>query len=520
LAATEAVRLQPLEAERHAPHVVRALREATARGGTLTTTLSLDLQRDVEAIVAESLRPLAGTGADHAAVVVIDNASGGVLAMVGSAGDGRPGGHFNGAAVRRSAGSALKPFTYLLAFETLGAFPGTVLPDVPTAWRTPEGLDLPQNFDVRHRGPVTVREALACSLNVPAMRQLDALGGPAPLARMLERLGVDLGPGNPSGFGLGLTIGSAEVSLLDLTGAYATLARLGRHLPTTLLAAEAGTVHGDGGSLVTPESAWLVADILADNAARSPAFGPSSPLRLPFPCAAKTGTSSDFRDNWCLGFTATFTVGVWVGNFQARPMDSVTGVSGAGPVFHRVIQRLHRDRDPEWLPLPDGLTRIWTDPRTGRLAAPPGDPAAALPGGVAPRQEWCRRDQLPARSGPADYEPDGRAHLDARYRDWFESAENSRSHHFALAPDLPAPASRPKILQPQHLATYHIDPELPSLGDSLRLISNLPGPATWHCPTLTTTGETLHLAPGEHTVKLTDPASGQSATATIRVQEL
>jgi penicillin-binding protein 1C len=311
------------------------------------------------------------------------------------------------------------------------------------------------------------------------------------------------------------------VTLLDLTGAYATLARLGQHVPTTLLAAGAGGAPGcGGGPLVAPESAWLVADILADNAARSPAFGPGSPLRLPFPCAAKTGTSSDFRDNWCLGFTATFTVGVWVGNFQGQPMDSVTGVSGAGPVFHRVMERLHRERRPEWPPVPDGLARVWTDPRNGRLAAPPGEGAGALPGGVAPRPEWCRRDHLPAAATPAEYAPDGRALLDARYHEWFAGPENFRRHHFAPGDDLPVPGPRPKILQPQHLATYHLDPELPSRGDSLRLISNLPGPADWQCPTLTTSGDTLHLAPGEHTVTLTDPATGQSASATIRVESL
>jgi penicillin-binding protein 1C len=169
----------------------------------------------------------------------------------------------------------------------------------------------------------------------------------------------------PTEYGLGLTIGNAEVNLLELTNAYATLARLGEHLPTTFLPDQEPTSSYP----FTSDASYLITDILADNSARSAAFGIHSSLRLPFPCAVKTGTSSDFRDNWCLGFTGEFTVGVWVGNFDNSPMAGISGVSGAGPIFHRTMLALHEEQHPTFPKQPATL-RSHLHRRTNRPPLP------------------------------------------------------------------------------------------------------------------------------------------------------
>ena len=195
------------------------------------------------------------------------------------------------------------------------------------------------------------------------MRELNAMGGPTPLHKLLTRLGLTTLGSDPSAYGLGLTIGNAPVRLLELTNAYATLARGGRHLAPVLF-----FDRPRKNEFLFPfsqESIYLISDILSDPAARAPSFPPGGPLDLPFRCAVKTGTSSDFRDNWCLGFTPEFTVGVWAGNFESQPMKGISGVSGAAPIFHRAMLRAHRDRPPTWFPRPPGLTDIWIDNRTG-----------------------------------------------------------------------------------------------------------------------------------------------------------
>jgi penicillin-binding protein 1C len=208
---------------------------AAPAGGAWRTTLAGGLQRDVELIVAEELAQLARANVQHAAVVVIDIASGEILALVGSGNFDDPrGGQLNGAFVPRSAGSTLKPFTYALAFER-GQYPGSIVADVPLHFFTPEGLDGPMNFDRHHHGPVSIRHALGNSLNVAAMRVLNQLGGPAALHRLMLRCGFSTLDPDPAGYGLGLTIGNAPVSLLDLTNAYAALARHGEFREPRLL---------------------------------------------------------------------------------------------------------------------------------------------------------------------------------------------------------------------------------------------------------------------------------------------
>jgi penicillin-binding protein 1C len=518
------IELQRLALARHEPLNLRPLRETAAAPWLLSqsairnpqsaiaTTLDLDLQRDVESIVAEELSALRSANLHHAAVVVLHNPTGEILALVTS-GDWRDprGGQIDGTWTPRSPGSTLKPFTYLLGFEHAGQFPGSILADIPTRFRTPEGLDLPANFDRTHRGPVSIRTALACSLNVPAMRELNQLGGPAPLHRLLTDLGLTTLGDHPTRDGLGLTIGNAPVRLLELTNAYATLARGGDHFSPRLFSP---VPVEKSRRLFDPASAYLIADILADPDARAPSFGRHGPLELPFRCAVKTGTSSDFRDNWCIGFTRDFTVGVWAGNFDQTPLGGLSGVAGAGPIFHRAMVRLHRERTPAWFETPPEVTAIRIDPRTGHRLF------GAAAGG---KTEWCAETSLPPFVSPADYDADGKALLDATFAEWFASSANLRRQDFALSADRPAPEPL-KILAPADGIVCLLDPELPSGGKTLRLASNLPGVARWSSPTLTLDSNgsepVARLVPGTHVLAATDPRDGTIRQVTIHVREL
>jgi penicillin-binding protein 1C len=481
----------------------------------IRSTLDLPLQLEIESIVREETTKLKAANLRHAAVVVIHNPTGEILALVSSADWKDPrGGQINGALVPRSPGSTLKPFTYLLAMDRIHRTPGSILSDIPTPFRTPQGLDLPENYDHTYRGPVTLRTALACSLNVPALRELNALGGPAPLHQLLCSMGLTtLGP-DPDADGLGLTIGNAPVRLLELTNAYATLARGGQHLPVVLfpspVAASAVPLP------ISRSSIFLIADVLSDPAARAPSFPPGGPLDLPFRCAVKTGTSSDFRDNWCIGFTPEFTVGVWAGNFENQPMKGISGISGAGPVFHRTMLRLHREHAPAWFARPDNLVEITIDSRNGK-AAPAGTEGPHL------RREIVPEDRIPTAFSSADYDSTGKALLEPMYAEWFGSRHNLRHGELAMNPT-PESLEPLRIITPGNGSTLLLDPEIPSGSDKLRPVTNLPGVANWTSPTLridpASPEPVIHLAPGTHILTATDPRTGVSQNITLHVKSL
>ena len=487
--------------------------EKPAGSGDLRCSLDASLQQDVESIVREELTKLAGSNLKHAAVVVVHNPTGEILALVSSGNWNDPnGGQINGTLAPRSPGSALKPFTWLLSFERGGLQPGSMVADIPTRFRTKEGLDAPENYDRSFRGPVSVREALACSLNVPAMRVLNELGGPKPLHDLLWSLGLESIGTEYERYGLGLTIGNAPVRLMDLTGAYATLAREGAMLPVTLEMAD-GKDAPQETRMFGAQAAYLIADILSDPAARAPSFGRGGPLELPFRCAAKTGTSSDFRDNWCLGFTKEFTVGVWAGNFDNSPMKGLSGVAGAGPIFHRTMLRLHQDVKPTWLDRPEGLMEVTVDVLTGKTVADSK--------GTGTRSEIVPKDRLPLPSSTADRDAEGKVLLDSSYSEWFASAHNRRRSEFVIASDLPSETPL-RILAPREGATYVLDPELPN-GGLLHLATNLPGMAKWSCDTLALTAGSpepvAKLKTGEHVLTATDSRSGAKKEVRIRVEE-
>ena len=336
--------------EQLAPHFARQVVDPL--GPSLqSTTLDASLQRFASATLGRQLAELTGRNVEDGAVVVLDNASGEVRAWVGSNARSSAAGEVDGVLGRRQPGSTLKPFVYELAFEKRLVTPATLIDDSPAQIATAGGLYLPQNYDREWKGFVSARTALGASLNVPAVR-VAAMLGPDTLFERLRVLGFAL-PESAGWYGASLALGSADVSLLALTNAYRAFANGGRFSPAALR----GGARATPVRVADPAAVFLVTDILADNNARVRTFGLASALATRGFAAVKTGTSKDMRDNWCIGFTDRYTIGVWVGNASGEAMHSVSGVSGAAPVWHAIASALHAGLPSKAPSLPMGVVR-------------------------------------------------------------------------------------------------------------------------------------------------------------------
>lgn len=326
-----------------APHFAR--RWVQQQPGVRRTTIQGPLQRLAVQQLRQHLAELDGRQVQDGAVLVLDNRSGEVLAWVGSSGGLSQAAAVDAVQARRQPGSTLKPFVYALALEKRLITPASLLEDAPAALPVGSGIYAPQNYDRQHHGWVSARTALASSLNVPAVK-VGAMLGPDALFARLNAFGLRLS--HTGGWhGLALALGSAEVTLLDLTNAYRALANGGVWAPVAQPVAQPVSHRrvADAGAVA------LVQDMLADNNARALTFGLDSPLVTRGWAMVKTGTSKDLRDNWCLGATDRFTVGVWVGNADGQPMHQVSGTSGAAPIWRALVQALHDgqpSRPPAW----------------------------------------------------------------------------------------------------------------------------------------------------------------------------
>jgi penicillin-binding protein 1C len=498
-----------------APHAVDLLRQQAPGETLFRTTLDATLQHRVEQILSNRLAGLRDRHVTQAAAVVIENATGNVMALAGSRDFfSDDGGQINGAWTPHSPGSAVKPFTYLLALER-GWTPATVIADLPIAFATPTGQYRPENYTGRTFGPMTVRAALGNSLNIAAVKALDHVGGASVLLATLQRLGLSTLTESPEHYGLGLTLGNAPVRLLELANAYATLARLGEHRPWRLLQTDPNPTPV---RLFDQRHVWQIADILSDNQARLHTFGAHSPLRMAFKVAVKTGTSSSYRDNWALGFTPEFTVAAWAGNFDRTPMQSVSGVTGTAPILADVFTAVHEvSGTPTWFERPKGIEAVRIDPRTGRRLT------AQSPAVRLSQTDWLLSETLPPAATGADYDEQGRALLSHEYREWITRPDNWLADLVTLAPSSPHPTvASLRILQPLEGAVYHLDPDLPGQGRVLTLRAT-PGQtgAHWSSPTLTlsqgSAGQTTAtLTPGRHLLRL-HPASDAPAVHEVQV---
>lgn len=478
-----------------APHFVQqVLRRTDSLSGSLVkTTLDATLQRQVHGIIAAERANLLRHGAHSAAVVVLDNGTGEWLAWEGSgdyfggnAGRNllsdseeiglrvRPpfGGAIDGVTTLRQPGSTLKPFTYALAFEE-GLTPASVLADVPSHFATAEEgiVYTPRNYDGGYRGPLRARLALAGSENVPAVSLLARLGPPA-LLRLLRGTGFRDLTRTADYYGLGLTLGDAEVTLEQLVSAYAMFARGGVSVTPSIFlecggrapALPARSRCGEMAAafpmrVVSPRTAFWITDILSDPHAREFIFGRGGNLDFPFPVAVKTGTSQAYHDNWTVGYTRAVTVGVWVGNFDRAALRSSSGVTGAGPIFHAVMlaamRRAGDSGERAIVDRPDDLEQQPVCALSGLR------PSTSCP---ATDSEWLPRDAPVEFCG---WHHAGRVAWPEEYRDWAAARERQ-------AP-VPAPRAiagretRFRITSPPDDATYLVDPTLHREFQSIHL---------------------------------------------------
>jgi penicillin-binding protein 1C len=343
------------------------MREAERRGVAhatrIRTTLDSELQRTAQWACKKAVSELESKAATHCAAVAMRASTGEVLALVGSPDFRSPdGGQVNAALALRQPGSALKPFVYAMAFER-GREPGSIIVDEPATFAAPFGQWTPRNYDGQYRGPLPIRRALAGSENVPAVAMASEIGVPK-LLRFFRNAGLSTFDKTPSYYGLGITLGNAEVRLAELTTAYAMLARGGEYQePTLLREVEQGTRLArlpprEKRQVFSRGDAYLVGHVLQDRAARRASFGEASALELPFDAAVKTGTSSDYRDKRTVGYASDLVVGVWVGRHDGAPMFGVSGVSGAAPAWRRImLYALGKTAGP-WPPPPPDVERV------------------------------------------------------------------------------------------------------------------------------------------------------------------
>jgi len=335
-----------------APHLAQRL--LTRSGERLRTTLDADLQRLANAVLRRHLAALAKRNVEDGAVVVLDNASGDVLAWVGSSGARlSDASEVDAVLAPRQAGSTLKPFLYGLALERRLLTPASLLLDAPVKLESGTALYIPTNYDRSFKGPVSVRTALASSLNVPAVRAA-MLVTPERLAAVLRDFGLSTLVESADYYGYSLALGSADVTLIELANAYRALANGGRAAPIRLRADDPAQTRV---RVMDARAAFLVGDILSDRVARARTFGFDNAMATRVWSAVKTGTSKDMRDNWCVGFTRRYTVGVWVGNASGAPMHNVSGMHGAAPVWLDLVSALHAKVASRAPRAPAGLVR-------------------------------------------------------------------------------------------------------------------------------------------------------------------
>lgn len=305
---------------------------------TSFTTISLPLQNKILDLIQNHIKPLASQNVHEASVIVIENKSGEVLSYVSNVGWSLAR-DMDLIQMKRQAGSTLKPFVYAEALEMKKLTAATLIEDSRAELADFQGSYMPSNYDHAYHGSVTVRQALGSSLNIPAVKAIQMIDH-SDFVEKLRSLGVsELKPAYF--YGPSLALGTADITLIELTNAYRSLANDGLYSKPVLFSDSSGNNSNKQIQVFRPEVAFLITSILSDREARSFSFGWESSLSTSFPTAVKTGTSQDMRDNWCIGYSPIFTVGVWVGNANGEPMHDVTGITGAGPIWRETMEILH-----------------------------------------------------------------------------------------------------------------------------------------------------------------------------------
>lgn len=447
-----------------APHVARQL--LSARTMRAATTLDGRLQLVASELLSHQLHQLRNQNVNDGAILIADNRSGEILAYVASAGADASARHVDGIMAKRQAGSTLKPFLYELAIERRLLTAASMLDDSPLNLTTQTGLYVPHNYDNDFKGPVSVRVSLSSSLNIPAVRTL-MLVSPDLFVERLRNLGFeDLGDGDYYGYSMAL--GTVDVSLYELVNAYRTLANKGTWSPLRLAQGEKKKASR---SVMDGNAVFIVSDILSDRSARSLTFGFENPLATRFWTAVKTGTSKDMRDNWCIGFSERYTVGVWVGNFNGKPMWNVSGITGAAPVWIELMNILHRST--------------------------PSNPPK-VPGNVNARQvTFTTRN-------------------DSARQEWFLSGTETPTISSG------AEFSWPHIIYPSDGTIIGLDPDIPSDNQAVFFQSSKPGVFSWHLNDQKIAGAEPYALwkpeRGKHVLTLKDSENAALDTVTFEVR--
>lgn len=484
-----------------APHfTTRVLQWADEREGTPSgvwrTTLDQGLETLLEAEVRHTVEVLADRAVAHAAIVVLDNASGDVLGWVGSPDFyADTAGQVDMVVSPRQPGSALKPFLYGLAFDR-GYTPASVLPDLPRTFHTTLGPYRPRNYDRQFHGPVRARDALGSSYNVPAVELAERVGV-ASLLATLRQAGFASLDHTAEYYGLGLSLGNGDVTLLELANAYRALANEGVWKPIRWKA-DSSEDPASERHVMSPQAAAMVLDILSDPVARLPSFGAETPLDFPFKAAAKTGTSRHFTDNWAVATTGGFTVAVWVGNFSGRPMQGVGGITGAGPLLHRAALLVAQRYPPGDLPGPGqtGAVAVRICRLSGLRAGPD----------CPPMTEWFMPGTEPTRD--CDWHRSGRVVLPVEYAGWAGAASAAET------------GSTPfRILSPQDGDRYSLPVGAEARYATVALRASADGGVRvrWFVDGRTWSDTRWRLVPGRHTIRAVR-ADGQSAEVRIEVR--
>jgi penicillin-binding protein 1C len=326
-------RIQPIH--KNAKHVADRLLEKDKR--FILSTLDKNLQTFSKEALRKQLLLLRENHVFDGAVLVKKNDSNEILAYIANPGDISSASEIDGVQAKRQAGSTLKPFLYALAFEKRLLSPLSLLDDSPTEIQVGTGIYSPTNYQSNYNGMVTAKVALASSLNIPAIHVLETVGTDE-FVNLLETFGFsDLQRSDH--YGLSIALGSLDVSLYELVNAYSVFPKHGIFSPQHLVLQSKGV----NTPVISKETSFLVSHILGDRDARALTFGLESPLSTRYPSSVKTGTSKDMRDNWCIGYSNAYTVGVWVGNFNGDPMWNVSGITGAAPIWAEIMDYLHKD---------------------------------------------------------------------------------------------------------------------------------------------------------------------------------
>jgi penicillin-binding protein 1C len=468
-----------------AQHFIERVLEKT-KEKRVVTTLDARLQREVNGIIHAQRDALLRHGAHSVAVAVLDNASGEWLAWEGS-GDyfGEDfGGAIDGVSSLRQPGSTIKPFTYALAFER-GDSPASVLADVPQSFPTAEDgiVYTPRNYDGRYRGPMRARAALAGSENVPAVSLLSRIGAPS-LLRFLRHAGFHDLQKTADYYGLGLTLGDAEVTLEQLVSAYSIFARGGTYVEPAMLK----RANPRAARVLSQRTSFWITDILSDARAREFIFGSGGSLDFPFPVAVKTGTSQSYRDNWTIGYTREVTVGVWVGNFDRSALRNSTGVTGAGPIFHDVMLAAAKHATDAIVATPPNVERAPVCALSGLR------PSTYCP---AVETEWVA-SEAPVKF--CSWHHDGAIAWPDEYRQWARTT--------SIATTVVAPSTTVRVINPPNGATYLIDPTLRMTHQTLKLRAMSGAKVAWQVDDHRVAAE-WPLQPGRHTIAAVDAAGNR-----------